>query len=45
MVRPIIGLFQNVAGARMWRRHLSENSYRLDAGISILEEAAKQILA
>jgi len=39
MTRHILGLFQSVPGARKFRRHLSENAYRKDSGISVLEEA------
>ena len=34
--RHILGLFQNVPGARKFRRHLSENAYRRGAGIEVL---------
>jgi tRNA-dihydrouridine synthase A len=37
--RHILGLFQNVPGARRFRRHLSENAYKPGAGIEVLERA------
>ncbi len=36
--RHILGLFQNVPGARKFRRHLSENAYKPGAGIEVLEQ-------
>ena len=39
ITRHILGLFQNVPGARKFRRHLSENAYKPEAGIQVLEEA------
>jgi tRNA-dihydrouridine synthase A len=36
--RHILGLFQNVPGARKFRRHLSENAYRQGAGVEVLEQ-------
>jgi tRNA-dihydrouridine synthase A len=39
VTRHILGLFQGVPGARKFRRHLSENAYKPDAGIAVLEDA------
>ena len=39
ITRHILGLFQGMPGARAWRRHLSENSHRDDAGIEIIRQA------
>lgn len=39
MSRHILGLFQQVPGAKMFRRHISENAYRKDAGIEVILEA------
>ena len=39
MTRHILGLFQGLPGARAWRRHLSENAPRPDAGAEVLREA------
>ena len=39
ITRHILGLYQGVPGARKFRRHLSENAYKKEAGISILAEA------
>ena len=39
MVRPMLGLFSGQPGARAWRRSLSENAYKKDAGINVLYEA------
>lgn len=39
MTRHILGLYRGVPGGRRFRRHLSENAHRPDAGITLLEEA------
>lgn len=39
ITRHILGLYQGIPGARKFRRHLSENAYKKEAGISILAEA------
>jgi len=39
ITRHILGLYQGVPGARKFRRHLSENAYKKEAGINILAEA------
>lgn len=42
LVPPLFGLFQGCAGARAWRRYISENAYRQDAGIEVLYDAASR---
>jgi tRNA-dihydrouridine synthase A len=39
ITRHILGLYQSVAGARKFRRHISENAYKKEAGIEVLEQA------
>jgi len=39
MTRHMLGLFHGRPGARLFRRHLSENATRKGAGISVLREA------
>jgi len=39
ITRHMLGLFQGQPGARAWRRHLSQNVHRKDAGIEVLSEA------
>ena len=39
ITRHMLGLFQGQPGARAWRRHLSENAHRSNAGAEILNEA------
>jgi len=39
ITRHILGLYQGVAGARKFRRHISENAYKKEAGVEVLEEA------
>ncbi len=39
VTRHILGLYQGVPGARKFRRHLSENAFRTDAGPDVLKQA------
>ena len=39
MTRHILGLFNGCRGARQWRRFLSENAYRTDADVGVIESA------
>jgi len=39
MTRHILGLYKGQPGGRLFRRHLSENAFRKNAGISVLEDA------
>jgi len=39
MTRHILGLFHGMPGGKAFRRHLSENAFRKEAGISVLEDA------
>jgi tRNA-dihydrouridine synthase A len=39
ITRHMLGLFQGQPGARAWRRHLSENAHRPNAGAEILDAA------
>ena len=41
--RHLLGLFTGVAGARAWRRHLSEQAHRKGAGVEVLREAARRV--
>ncbi len=41
--RHILGLYQGVAGARKFRRHISENAFKKEAGIDVLTEAYKLV--
>ncbi len=43
MSRHLLGLFQAISGAKAWRRHISENSYKVGAGIEVLEDAASLV--
>jgi len=38
MTRHILGLYQGQKGARIWRRHLSENAHRPNADVGIIRE-------
>ncbi len=39
ITRHILGIFNGEPGARGWRRHLSENATRPDAGLNVLMDA------
>ncbi len=39
LIKPMLGLYNGRPGARLFRRHLSENAPRHDAGIGVLHEA------
>jgi len=43
MSRHLLGLFTGEAGAKAWRRHISENAHKEGAGIEIIEKAASYI--
>jgi len=43
ITRHILGLYQSVPGARKFRRHLSENAYKQDAGLEVLTEALRLV--
>src|SRR3984957_13759253 len=39
LIKPMLGLYNGQPGARLFRRHLSENAVRDGAGIAVLREA------
>jgi tRNA-dihydrouridine synthase A len=41
--RHMIGLFQNMPGARQWRRYISENAHKSGSGIEVLQAALNKI--
>ncbi len=43
VTRHIIGLFHGQPNGRQWRRYLSEHAFRRDAGIEVIEQAAKLV--
>lgn len=43
ITRHILGLYQGQKGARMWRRSLSENAHRFNAGIEVINEALQHV--
>lgn len=43
ITRHILGLFQGQAGARSWRRYLSENAHRSGAGVEVIREALRRV--
>ncbi|MBI1250996.1 MAG: tRNA dihydrouridine(20/20a) synthase DusA [Alphaproteobacteria bacterium] len=45
MTRPMLGLFNGVAGGRAWRRMLSENAHRDGAGVELVRAALDRVRA
>ncbi len=45
MSRHMLGLFQGMPGARQWRRYISENAFKPNAGIEVLQSAFTKIQA
>lgn len=43
ITRHMLGLFQNMPGARQWRRYISENAHKKGAGIEVLEQALAKV--
>lgn len=43
ITRHVLGLYQGVPGARQFRRHLSENAYRPEAGLEVLSDAFDKV--
>ncbi|MCP4075897.1 MAG: tRNA dihydrouridine(20/20a) synthase DusA [Gammaproteobacteria bacterium] len=44
VIRHIIGLFHGQPNGRLWRRYLSENSFKKGAGIEVIQQAAKLVI-
>jgi tRNA-dihydrouridine synthase A len=44
ITRHILGLFNGLPGARLWRRHLSEAAHRPGAGPEVIEQALERVL-
>lgn len=45
ITRHMLGLFQNMPGARQWRRHISENAHKPGSGIEVVQQALDKIPA
>ncbi len=45
LIKPMLGLYNGQPGARLFRRHLSENAPRHDAGIAVLRDALALVRA
>jgi tRNA-dihydrouridine synthase A len=43
MTRHILGLYNGLPGARIFRRHLSENAVRPGAGVEVLRQAVELV--
>ena len=44
MSRHLLGLFTGQAGAKAWRRHISENAHKEGAGIEVIQQAVSYIV-
>ena len=44
ITRHILGLFNGLPGARLWRRHLSQAAHRPGAGPEVIEQALARVL-
>jgi tRNA-dihydrouridine synthase A len=44
MTRHILGLFQGVAGAKIFRRHISQQAHKAGAGIEVVHQARELML-
>ena len=43
ITRHMLGLFQAQPGGRLWRRHLSENSWKKGAGVEVVADALRHV--
>ena len=43
MAKHILNLYRAVPGARLWRRYLSENIHKKDAGVEVIYQALEQV--
>nr|WP_086939464.1 tRNA dihydrouridine(20/20a) synthase DusA [Thaumasiovibrio occultus] len=43
ITRHMLGLFQNMPGARQWRRYISENAHKPGSGIEVVQQALAKI--
>ena len=43
ITRHLLGLFQGQPGARAWRRYISENVFKPEAGLEVITEALKLV--
>ncbi|KEY90233.1 tRNA-dihydrouridine synthase [Candidatus Photodesmus katoptron] len=43
ITRHMLGLFKNKPGSKYWRRYISENAYKKNAGIEVIQRALKKI--
>lgn len=45
VTRHMLGLFHGLPGGRIWRRHLSQNAFKKEAGIEVVEAAYQMVVA
>ena len=43
VVRHLMGLYHAQPNGRLWRRYLSDHAFRKDAGVEVIERAARQV--
>lgn len=44
LTRHVVALYHEVPGARLWRRHISENASRTDDVVQMIEDALQHVL-
>ena len=44
IMRPVLGLFSGLPGARQWRRYLSEQAHKPGAGVAVVEQALLRVI-
>lgn len=43
ITRHMLGLFQGIPGARLWRRYLSEHAHQAGAGVEVVQQALAKV--
>ena len=41
MAKHMLNLYQNIPGAKLWRRHLSENMHKPGVGVELIQQASE----
>jgi tRNA-dihydrouridine synthase A len=43
MTKHILNAYQGIPGAKLWRRHLSENMHKPGAGVDLIHQGLKLV--
>lgn len=43
MTKHILNVYQGIPGAKLWRRHLSENMHKPGAGVDLIHQGLKLV--